>query len=151
MWFMKNNTHVAIMHCYMQNHVCFCFLKNKSIEWKNGSFYLGWGPHARNKCRPLGSDKNKAGYTAAPVACGWAGTIFGVSGAFGQEQHGQKTHKRRKIQVWRTNRRTDRRMDQRTDRPTKQGVESRSTRLKRSLGTLLLSLILMKTKELAFF
>ena len=30
--------------------------------------------------------KNKAGYTATPVACGWAGAIIEVSGAFGQEQ-----------------------------------------------------------------
>ena len=41
-------------------------------------------------------EKNKAEYTATPVACGWAGAIFEVSGAFGQEQHSQKPHKRRK-------------------------------------------------------
>ena len=29
---------------------------------------------------------NKAGYTATPVACGWAGAIFEVTRAFGQEQ-----------------------------------------------------------------
>ena len=29
---------------------------------------------------------NKAGYTATPVACGWAGAIIEVSGTFGQEQ-----------------------------------------------------------------
>jgi len=29
---------------------------------------------------------NKAGYTATPVACGWAGAIIEVNGAFGQEQ-----------------------------------------------------------------
>ena len=29
---------------------------------------------------------NKAGYTATPVACGWAGATFEVSGTFGQEQ-----------------------------------------------------------------
>ena len=29
--------------------------------------------------------QNKAGYTATPVACGWAGAILEVSGAFGQE------------------------------------------------------------------
>ena len=32
------------------------------------------------------AEKNKAGYTATPVACGWAGAIIEVSGAFGQEQ-----------------------------------------------------------------
>ena len=44
--------------------------------------------------------KNKAGYTATPVACGWAGAIFEISGAFGQERYSQKTHKRRKSKVW---------------------------------------------------
>ena len=29
---------------------------------------------------------NKAGYTATPVACGWAGAIFEVTPSFGQEQ-----------------------------------------------------------------
>ena len=30
--------------------------------------------------------KNKAGYTATEVVCGWAGAIFGVTRLFGQEQ-----------------------------------------------------------------
>ena len=30
--------------------------------------------------------KNKAGYTATPVVCGWAGAIFEVTRPFGQEQ-----------------------------------------------------------------
>ena len=29
---------------------------------------------------------NKAGYTATPVACGWAGAIFEVTRPFGQEK-----------------------------------------------------------------
>ena len=33
---------------------------------------------------------NKAGYTATPVACGWAGAIFEVTRAFGQEQWSQR-------------------------------------------------------------
>ena len=37
-------------------------------------------------------DENKAGYTATPVACGWAGAIIEACGAFGQEQYGQKPH-----------------------------------------------------------
>ena len=32
---------------------------------------------------------NKAGYTATPVAHGWAGAVFEVNRAFGQEQRGQ--------------------------------------------------------------
>ena len=34
-------------------------------------------------CHP---NKNKAGYTATEVACGWAGAIFEVTGLFGEEQ-----------------------------------------------------------------
>ena len=30
--------------------------------------------------------KNKAGYTATPVACGWAGAVIEVTRSFGQEQ-----------------------------------------------------------------
>ena len=37
--------------------------------------------------------RNKAGYTATPVACRWAGAKFEVSGAFAQEQ---QSHNRRK-------------------------------------------------------
>ena len=29
---------------------------------------------------------NKAGYSATPVACGWAGAMFEVTTPFGQEQ-----------------------------------------------------------------
>ena len=29
---------------------------------------------------------NKAGYTATPVMCGWAGAVFEVTQSFGQEQ-----------------------------------------------------------------
>ena len=29
---------------------------------------------------------NKAGYTATPVACGWAGAVFEVTRSFRQEQ-----------------------------------------------------------------
>ena len=29
---------------------------------------------------------NKAGYTATPVACGWAGAVIELTEAFGQEQ-----------------------------------------------------------------
>ena len=35
----------------------------------------------------VGIEKNKAGYTATPVACGWAGAVLEkVTRAFGQEQ-----------------------------------------------------------------
>ena len=47
-------------------------------------------PHAHiEQFAPSGSEKNKAGYTATPVACGWAGAIFEVTKPFGQEQCSQ--------------------------------------------------------------
>ena len=33
-----------------------------------------------------GENTNKAGYTATPVACRWAGAIFEVTRSFRQEQ-----------------------------------------------------------------
>ena len=36
--------------------------------------------------RYYANKKNKAGYTATEVACGWAGAIFEVTRPFGQEQ-----------------------------------------------------------------
>ena len=41
----------------------------------------------------------KAGYTATPVACGWAGAIFEVSKSFRQERYSQNPYKRRKSKV----------------------------------------------------
>ena len=35
---------------------------------------------------PCLSFHDKAGYTATPVACGWAGAVFEDTGSFGQEQ-----------------------------------------------------------------
>ena len=39
---------------------------------------------------------NKAGYTATPVACGWAGAVVEVTRSFGQERLGQKSQKHKK-------------------------------------------------------
>ena len=33
---------------------------------------------------------NKAGYTSTPVACRWAGAIFELTRAFGQEKYSQR-------------------------------------------------------------
>ena len=42
-------------------------------------------------------DLNKAGYTATPIACGWARAVTEkVTEAFWQEQSAQKAQKRRK-------------------------------------------------------
>ena len=51
--------------------------------------------------------KNKAGCTATPVACGWAGAIFEVTIPFGLEQQGQKIRIIKKVKC-----------DQQTDRST---------------------------------
>jgi len=42
---------------------------------------------------------NKAGYTATPVASGWAGAIFEVTRGFGKEQYGQRIQKHKKGKV----------------------------------------------------
>ena len=69
------------------------------------------------------ANKNKAGYTATPVACEWAGAVLRSLDHLGR---GSEAKDHKKSKVWRTVGRTDRR----TDGPTKRGVESRSTRLK---------------------
>ena len=50
------------------------------------------------KMKKFGDDVfwNKAGYTATPVACGWAGAIIEVTPSFWQEQWGQKPQKKKK-------------------------------------------------------
>ena len=65
------------------------------------------------------STKNKAGYTATEVACGWAGATFEVTRPFGQDQWGQKNKIIKKIKRDGTTNRP-------TDRRTKQVVESRA-------------------------
>ena len=55
--------------------------------------------------------KNKAGYTATPVACGLAGAIFEVTWSLGQEQWGQGPQKTKKEQC-------DGQTDRQTDGPT---------------------------------
>ena len=66
--------------------------------FRNGYFYRQglihspqlWTGRLRQYC-------NKAGYTAIPVACGWAGAVKGkVTRAFGQEGLAQKAQKRQK-------------------------------------------------------
>jgi len=75
-------------------------------------------------------EMNKARYTATPVACRWAGAVFEVTWSIGQEQWGLRPQKPKKSKVWRTDGQTDRPTAKQTDGLTKQGVESRSTRLK---------------------
>ena len=48
-------------------------------------------PTPQSRTDGRGSIANKAGYTATPVTCGWAGAVIGkVTRAFGQEQLAQK-------------------------------------------------------------
>ena len=44
----------------------------------------------------FGMFKNKAGYTATVVACGWAAAVIEVNASFGQEQWGQRPQKNQK-------------------------------------------------------
>ena len=55
--------------------------------------------------------KNKAGYTATPVAYGWAGAVIvKVTRAFGRERYAQKAQKGRKSEKG-TNQPTDQSTD----------------------------------------
>ena len=68
--------------------------------------------------------KNKAGYTATLVACGWAGALLEkVTKASGQEPYAQKAqnHQKSKNGTDRpTNQPTNRHTDQLTNQPTNQ-------------------------------
>ena len=51
---------------------------NVGLKWIAGcDGYVNWR---------IDGEKNKAGYRATEVACGWAGAIFEVIRPFGQEQ-----------------------------------------------------------------
>ena len=60
-------------------------------------------------------DMNKAGYTATPVACGWAEAVIEVTRLFGQEQWSQKPQKPKKEKC---DGRTDGPTDRQTNGPT---------------------------------
>ena len=70
------------------------------------------------QCHGVDPTMNKAGYTAAPVACGWAGAVLKkVTRAFGQEQLAQKAQTCQKTKKG-TDGPTDGPTDQRTNGPT---------------------------------
>ena len=68
-----------------------------------------------NKLLRLRKKKNRAGYTATEVARGWAGAIFEVTRAFGQEQWGKKIEIMKRVK-----------RDRPTDPQTKWVIESRA-------------------------
>ena len=74
------------------------------------AMYLSLFKHNIYYMVPRHSD-NKAGYTASPVACRWAGSVFEVTWSLGQEQWGQRPQKPKKSKVWWTDQRTDGRTD----------------------------------------
>ena len=68
--------------------------KNDKID--QGSDSCEKKDKTRTEC-DCSKEINKAGYTATPVACGWAGTVpEKVTRAFGHEQKAQKAQKRQK-------------------------------------------------------
>jgi len=60
---------------------------NRNMRSRNNNNKIRDFKETRNS---LTVEKNKAGYTAIEVACGWAGAVFEVTRAFGQEQWGKK-------------------------------------------------------------
>ena len=101
-----------------------CYSTNPTVLWGT----MDWpivGPTDRptkrgikSRCTRLKTRilRNKAGYTATKVVCGWAGAIFEANRSFGQEQWGQRNKIIKKSKVWPT--------DRPTDRQTKRVVES---------------------------
>ena len=89
--------------------------------------YCHWQCHIHSpqlRTGGLRQYSNKAGYTATPVTCGWAGAVKEkVTWAFGQEELAQKTQKRQKNKKG-TNQPTHRWMDKQNR------VELHSTQLK---------------------
>ena len=55
--------------------------------------------HDSNTAQYSGLTRNKAGYTATLVACGWAGAIFELTRAFGLAQYGQRIKIKKKSKV----------------------------------------------------
>ena len=50
------------------------------------NFLLHYPPPLKIPVSRLRMTGNKAGYTATPVACGWAGAIIEITPSFGQER-----------------------------------------------------------------
>ena len=74
---------------------------------------------------------NKAGSTATPVLCGWAGTVIDVTRSFGQEHRPKTTKKKQAKKICATNGQTNGLTDGMTHRRTdRAGVESRNKQLK---------------------
>ena len=58
------------------------------------------------------SPKNKAGYTATPVACGWAGAVFELLEHLGRSSEAKDRKNIKKVKWGPTNRPTDRPTDE---------------------------------------
>ena len=85
------------------------FISSRSL-WQKSISKIN---HVKIHCK-LGLFGNKAGYTATPVACGWAGVVIELTEAFGQELWAQKAQKRQKSEKG-TNRPMEGPMDRRID------------------------------------
>ena len=59
---------------------------------------------------------NKAGYTATPVVCGWAGAVFKLLKHLGKSGKAKDRKNIKKVKWGPTNQPTDRPTDQPTDR-----------------------------------
>ena len=82
--------------------------KDKTSPWANCRTYALVGsflikilhmPKRGGKTEKQMRSENKAGYTATPVACEWAGAVFEVTQSFGQVKLGQRAQKPKKSKV----------------------------------------------------
>ena len=85
--------HASLVNCSKKNKAGYTAIQSRTVgqaQW----------------CKKR-SQFNKAGYTATPDECGWAGAIFEVTWSFWQEQWGQRPQKTKKSKVGWTDGRTD--------------------------------------------
>ena len=103
---MEGQTGLRSNSCFTERLIIFLASQTVTVRKGRGKWRLTSGEGAENWCTvyhcPIGPlftqlhnvasaenlrvEKNKAGYTATDVACGWAGAILEVTGTFGQEQ-----------------------------------------------------------------
>ena len=75
---MAEHNHMKVFSLYLLSQSARKFLIENFVRSSDSLFIF-----IRSNCFMR---RNKAGYTATLVACGWAGAIFEVASSFGQEQ-----------------------------------------------------------------
>ena len=101
--YMAEHNHMKVFSLYLLSQSARKFLIENFVRSSDSLFIF-----IRSNCF-MRKRRNKAGYTATLVACGWAGAIFEVLWSLWQEQWGHRTQKKQTEKV---------KCDGRTDGPT---------------------------------